>query len=152
MNKNKQTFKLLGSTDIQLLCHNGVTVSKCLLSILFFFNKFIYFIYLFLAAKGLCCCAQASSSCGERGLLFVAVHGLLIVVASLVAQHGLQEHGFQQLWLAGSRPQSRQLWCTGLVAPRHVGSSRTRARTPVPCIGSQILNHCATREAPDFHS
>ena len=29
------------------------------------------------------------SICGERGLLFVAVHGLLIVVASLVAEHGL---------------------------------------------------------------
>ena len=35
----------------------------------------------------------------------------------------------------------------GLVAPWHVGSSQTRARTRVPCIGRQILNHCATREA-----
>ena len=35
----------------------------------------------------------------------------------------------------------------GLVAPWHVGSSRTRARTCVPCIGRRILNHCATREA-----
>ena len=40
------------------------------------------------------------------------------------------------------------MWLTGLVAPRHVGSSQTRARTRVPCIGRQILNHCATREAP----
>ena len=31
----------------------------------------------------------------------------------------------------------------GLVAPWHVGSSRTRARTCVPCIGRWILNHCA---------
>ena len=29
------------------------------------------------------------SSCGKRGLLFVAVRGLLIAVASLVAEHGL---------------------------------------------------------------
>ena len=36
----------------------------------------------------------------------------------------------------------------GLVAPRNVGSSQIRARTRVPCIGRQILNHCATREAP----
>ena len=43
--------------------------------------------------------------------------------------------------------QAQQLWLTGLVAPRHVGSSQTRARTRVPCIGRQILNHCATREA-----
>ena len=39
------------------------------------------------------------------------------------------------------------MWRTGLVAPRHVGSSQTRARTRVPCIGRRILNHCATREA-----
>ena len=55
----------------------------------FFFNKFIYFIYLFLAVLGLRCCVRAFSSCGERGLLFVAVHGLLIAVASLVVEHGL---------------------------------------------------------------
>ena len=29
------------------------------------------------------------SSCGERGLLFVVVRGLLIAVASLVVVHGL---------------------------------------------------------------
>ena len=45
--------------------------------------------YVCLAALGLHCCARAFSSCSERGLLFVAVRGLLIVVASLVADHGL---------------------------------------------------------------
>ena len=44
--------------------------------------------------------------------------------------------------------QAQQLWLTGPVAPRHVGSSQTRAQTRVPCIGRQTLNHCATREAP----
>ena len=29
-----------------------------------------------------------------------------------------------------------------------MGSSQTRARTHVPCLGRQILNHCATREVP----
>ena len=53
------------------------------------FLKFIYFIYLFLAVLGLCCCTRAFSSCGEQGLLSVAVCGLLIVVVSLVAEHGL---------------------------------------------------------------
>ena len=38
----------------------------------------------------------------------------------------------------------------GLVAPRYVGSSRTRARTHVPWIGRLILNHCASREAHRF--
>ena len=56
---------------------------------LFLIYKFIYFIYLFLAALGLHCCARAFSSCGERGLLFVLVRGLLIAVASFVAEHGL---------------------------------------------------------------
>ena len=50
---------------------------------------YIYLINLFLAALGLHCCAWAFSSCGEQGLLFVVVRGLLIAVASLVAEHGL---------------------------------------------------------------
>ena len=44
---------------------------------------------IFLAVLGLRCCAQAFSSCGERGLLFVAARGLLIAVATLVAEHRL---------------------------------------------------------------
>ena len=52
-----------------------------------FFN--IYFIYLFLVALGIRCCAWAFSSCSEQGLLFVAVHRLLIAVASLAAEHRL---------------------------------------------------------------
>ena len=56
----------------------------------FSFLKIIYlFIYFFLAALGLHCCAWAFSSCGERGLLFIAAHRFLIVVASLVVEHGL---------------------------------------------------------------
>ena len=54
----------------------------------------------------------------------------------------------QQLWLAGSRAQTQQLWRTGLVVLRHVGSSWPRDQTCVPCISGQILNHCAMREAP----
>ena len=67
----------------------------------FFFFKY-KFIYLFLAALCLHCFAQSSSSCGERGLLFVAVCGLLTAIsclccgaqalgarASVVAVHGL---------------------------------------------------------------
>ena len=39
--------------------------------------------WVFVAVRGL------FSSCGEWGLLFVAVCGLLTVVASLAAEHGL---------------------------------------------------------------
>ena len=42
-----------------------------------------------MAVLDLRCCVWAFSSCGERGLLFVAVRGLLIALASLVAEHGL---------------------------------------------------------------
>ena len=40
------------------------------------------FFKFFLATLGLRCCAQAFSSCSERGLLFVVVHRLFITVAS----------------------------------------------------------------------
>ena len=52
-------------------------------------SLFSFIIYLFLAVLGLRCCAWAFSSCSEQGLLFVAVRGLLIAVASLVAEHRL---------------------------------------------------------------
>ena len=81
-----------------------------------FLEKFyLFFVYLFLTALGLRCCAWAFSSCGERGLLFIAVHGLLIVVASLVVEHRLQVSGLQQFgtW-------AQQLW---LAALEHMLSS-----------------------------
>ena len=93
----------------------------CIYYIFLFLYKFIYFI-LFLAALGLRCCTRAFLWLRQVG-------------ATLLAVHGLQACGLQQLW------------CTGLVAPRHVGSSQTRSRTRVPCIGRWILNHCTTSEA-----
>ena len=53
-----------------------------------YLNTHITF-FLFLAELGLHFCARAFSSCREWGLLFFAVCGLLIAVASLVAEHGL---------------------------------------------------------------
>ena len=49
----------------------------------FFFFFFFWLCWVFIATRGL------FSSCGEQGLLFVAVRRLLIAVASLVAEHGL---------------------------------------------------------------
>ena len=45
--------------------------------------------YLFLAVLDLHCCEQAFSSCRELGLLSCCWCGLLIAVASLVAEQGL---------------------------------------------------------------
>ena len=50
--------------------------------------------YLYLAALGLCCSIQAFSSCSEWGPLFISVHGLLIVVASLVVECSSRHVGF----------------------------------------------------------
>ena len=75
-----------------------------------FFKKLIY---LFLASLDLRCCARAFSSCGERGLLFVAVHGLLIASASCCGAQALGmrasvvvEHGLSS---CGSRALERRL-------------------------------------------
>ena len=74
-----------------------------------FFKKFlavlglfflILFIYLFLAVLCLRFCARVFSSCGKRGPLFIAMHGPLTIVASLVAEHGLQT---RRLSSCGSR-------------------------------------------------
>ena len=60
--------------------------------IIFFQSKglFLNFLFaLFLAALGLGCFAWALSSCDKWELLFPAMLGLLITVASLVVEHGL---------------------------------------------------------------
>ena len=83
------------------------------------FLKFILLIYLFLAALDLCGCARAFSSCGQRGLLFIAVCGPLIAVASVVAEHGLQVRGLQQLCHVGSVVVARGLQSADSVVVAH---------------------------------
>ena len=67
----------------------------------------------------------------SRGCSLAAVRGLLIAVASLVAEHRLEVHGFQYLGCMGL---VAYLGCMGLVAPGHVGSSQTRNGTYVPTL------------------
>ena len=62
-------------------------LSEVMPALPFFF--WVFFEFFFLAALGLCYCVWAVFSCDEQGLLFVAVRGLLIVVASLVVEHRL---------------------------------------------------------------
>ena len=87
-------------------------------------------------------CARAFSSCGKRGPLLIAVRGPLFI-----AVRGPLTIAASRCRAQAPDAQAQQLWLTGLVALRHVGSSQTRARTRFPCIDRQILNHCATREA-----
>ena len=67
------------------------------------------FIYLFLAVLGLCCCLPAFSSCGERGLLFLVVRGLLMVVASLCCRARASVVVARGLSSCGSRALERRL-------------------------------------------
>ena len=55
-----------------------------------FFSFFYNFIYLLALLAGSLLLTRHLSSCDERELLFFAVYGLFIVVASLVAEHMLQ--------------------------------------------------------------
>ena len=120
---------------------------------------------------GLCSCVSFSLVAASGGYSLVAVHGILIVVTSLVAQNRLQAAGFsscstwaqylwfralkptvacrtkaQWSWLAGPRVRAQWLWHGGFVALQCVEASWTRDLTCVPCIGRQIPIHCTTRE------
>ena len=93
--------------------------------------------FIFPVALCLCCRPQAFSSCRKKGLLFIAVLGFLMVVAS---------HCRTQLQARASVVVAQQLWSTDLIAPWQVGSSQSKDWTRVPCIDRWILMHCTTRE------
>ena len=108
----------------------------------FFFNIYIYiflinlFIYLFILG-----CVGSSPLC--EGPLQPRQAGATL-------HHGARashRRGPSRCGAQAPDAQAQQPWPTGLAAPRHAGSSQTRARTRAPCIGRQTLNHCATREA-----
>ena len=77
------------NTAFSLQLYFPLCLSCFLLCRYFLLFKINLFIYLFLAVLGLRCCMRAFSSCDERGLLFVAVRGLLVAVVSLVVEHRL---------------------------------------------------------------
>ena len=130
---SKDCFLLL-----DILCHfqSGQLyfIFFCSTEFLFFFNLFIY-LFIF-------CCFGSSFLC--EGFLQLWRAGATLHRHARVSHcRGLSHCGAQ-----APDAQAQYLWLTGLVAPWHVGSSQTKARTRVPCIGRQILNHSATREAP----
>ena len=98
---------------------------------------FVCLFLLFMAVLGLHFCARASSSCGKRGPLFIAVRGPLTVAASLVAEHRLQT---RRLSSCGSRAQLlRGMWDPsrpGLepVSPALAGRLPTTAPPGKPCL------------------
>ena len=72
--------------------------------------------------------------CGEQGLLFSALLGLLSAVASLLQSSGSGARGLPQVRLPGSR----------LVALQLVESSQTTGQTHVSCISKPVLSLWAT--------
>ena len=114
---------------------------------MFFFFFLINLFILFLAALGLRYCAQAFSLvAASKGYSSLQCTGFSLRWLLLLQSTGSRPTG-SVVMAHGSRAQAQKLWRMGLVAPRNVGSSRTRAWTHVPCIGRRILNCCATREA-----
>ena len=106
--------------------------------ILRFFLMWTIFKFIYLSIFGC-----VGSSFLREGFLYLRQAGATLHRGARASHHrGLSCCGAQ-----APDAQAQQLWLTGLVAPRHVGPSQTRARTRVPCIGRRILNHCATREA-----
>ena len=83
--------------------------------------------------------------------VFVSLRGLSLVVAS--GGHsssrcaGLSLSRPLLLRSTGSRRAGSVIVAHGLSCSAACGIFQTGARTRVPCIGRQILNHCATREA-----
>ena len=63
--------------------HHGIQSTS------FFFFFFSFSFTYFFAVLGLCCCMDFSLAAASRGYPPAAVHRLLTVVASLVADHGL---------------------------------------------------------------
>ena len=77
-----------------------------------------------MAVLGLCFCARAFSSCGERGPLFIAVRGPLTIATSLVAEHRLQT---RRLSSCGSR---KATFFTHSVIQMLISSGNTLTDTP----------------------
>ena len=135
LESHQKQVEMLRNCQCQGLTQRLSFKIQVILKCKFCFKDF-FFQFIFLVALGLHCCEWVFSSCGEWGLLFVAMSRLLVAVASFV--QSTQVLVVAALW-------AQQL-CSSLVAPWHVESSSTRNRTCVPCMGRQILIHCTIKE------
>ena len=117
------------SKDEGHICHYQHCIRISEVCLFFFFPYFIF---------------------GCVGSSFLCEGFLQLRQAEVTLHHDARASHYRGLSCCGAQApdaQAQQLWFTDLVAPRHVGSSQTRARTHVPCISRQTLNHCTTKEA-----
>ena len=109
---------------VQMKHGNCLDWAPCVFSCPTIYLKIFFFIYFWLRWIFFAVCR---AGCDEQGLLFVAVHRLLIVMSSLVGAHRLQAFRLQ--------------YCDAAC-----GIFWTWNATDVPCIGRWILNHWTTGE------
>ena len=101
-------------------------------------------------------CSEGVKGCFFNSLVFGCAGSSLLHAGFLRlwragATLSFQDEGFSLWWLlllqsTGSNYAGFSSCGMGLVAPRHVRSSRTRDGTHVSCIGRQILSHRTTRD------
>ena len=91
-----------------------------------------YFFFLIFGCIGLCRFIRAFSGCAAWDYSLVVMHGLLITVASLVAEHRLQN-----AWASVIVTQGFSSCGACRVALKPMESSPARDQT---CFGRQILN------------
>ena len=126
-------------SEISSSCIDPFVIIYCLS--LSFVTDFVLFIYLFIYLYIFWLCWVFISM---RGLSLVAVSGGHSSSRCL----GLSLSRPLLLWSTSSRHAGSVAVVHGPSCSVACGIFQTRARTRVPCIGRQILNHCATREAP----
>ena len=130
-----------------LLVGQGAGLSKNIKFGTLFFLALILSLFflncvLLLAALGLCCCAQVFSSCDGWALLSsCGARGLLITVASLAAEHKLEDRALSprsryNLPGPGIQPTSPEL-AGRLLTPGPPGKSCTQSCWPFPDLLNQ---------------
>ena len=119
----------------------SLRIGTCLFS--FYKTLFIYFYFRLCCVFVVACGLSLAAASGGYSSFWCAGFSLqwLLLLRSMGSRHtgfsscstrakqlqctGSRAHMLQQLWLMGSRAQAQQLWHMSLVAPQHVGSSRT---------------------------
>ena len=103
---------------------------------------YIYiYIFFFFAVLSRRCCLDFFSSCGKWGMLSSCGVWACHCSGFSLQSSGSRMHRLQQLWQVDSvvtapgLQSTSSMWCTGIGAPWHVGSSQTRDQTCASCIG-----------------
>ena len=106
----------------------------------------VFFNIYLLAVLGLHCYSGFSLVSETKGYSLVALHGLTIAMATLIAEHGLTAWGLWSLQHMGSVAVA--LWAQ---LPRSMWDLPRPGIKPVfPDIARRTFNHWTTREAPSL--